>query len=347
VSLISELSPIGTPAYRVVDDNASSYLSCSNNITVPNDSNTYTLSIYIKKTFGATSARLGFNSGLTGGATAVQLSQRFNSDTGVSSSGSSEDLGLWWRWQFSLTNNGTGNTSLYCSFFPATGFYDSVDNSSATGTAVVSAIQVEQSSFATPFVNGTRSNTQALLDLTGNNTITANSLTYASDGSFSFNGSSNFASVQTALDAKTIISWVKLSTSAGGDYVVYGLDANGSDNWFGVNANKVNLFATQFSDVNNFTVSGTTDLNTTNFYQICGIIDGQTARVFLNGKLENSVTQAFTIGAWNTAPTISRRGSLTQRYFPGIISSVSVYNRALSEDEVQKNFNAIRGIYGL
>jgi hypothetical protein len=38
------------------------------------------------------------------------------------------------------------------------------------------------------FVNGTRPNTESIKDLTNNNTITATSLTYASDGTFSFNG---------------------------------------------------------------------------------------------------------------------------------------------------------------
>jgi hypothetical protein len=44
---------------------------------------------------------------------------------------------------------------------------------------------------ASPFVSGTRSNTQAIRDLTNNNTITATSLSYANDGTFSFNGSSD------------------------------------------------------------------------------------------------------------------------------------------------------------
>jgi hypothetical protein len=46
--------------------------------------------------------------------------------------------------------------------------------------------QFEVSSFATPFVDGTRSNTQAIIDLTGNETVTANSLTYNSDDTFRF-----------------------------------------------------------------------------------------------------------------------------------------------------------------
>lgn len=209
------------------------------------------------------------------------------------------------------------------------------------------APQMETGSFATPFVKGTRTNTQAIVDLTGNNTVTATSLTYASDGSFSFNGSSNYISTSSAVSAKTIIAWCKLSTAAGGDYVIYGLDANGADNWFSINANKAYAYATQSSDVNNFGVTGTTTLNTTNYYQLCCTIDTNTVKVYVNGAEEASSTQAFTIGSWNTAPTIGRRGSLAQRYFPGNIDLVSVYNRVLTATEIRQNFNALRSRYGI
>jgi len=54
-------------------------------------------------------------------------------------------------------------------------------------------LQMEQGSFATPYVGDSRSNTEAILDLTGTNTITTSSLTYDSDGTFEFNGTSSFS----------------------------------------------------------------------------------------------------------------------------------------------------------
>jgi hypothetical protein len=201
--------------------------------------------------------------------------------------------------------------------------------------------------YPSTYINGTRSNTQALQDLIGGNTIDVNSATYNNDGSFTFNGTTDYLSSPTSINAKTVIAWVKLSTTAGGDYVVYGLDANGADNWFGINTNKVNLYGTQSSDVNNFALTGTTTLNATNYYQIAGIVDGQTAKVFLNGVQENSVTQVFTIAPWNTQPFIGTRGTLFQRFFPGIIASVLVYDRVLTNEEIRQNFNATRGRYGL
>lgn len=217
----------------------------------------------------------------------------------------------------------------------------------------VATIMIAQGNYAGmhpkywPNINTTRSSAQAIATLVGSNTITADSLTYNANGSFSFNGSSNFISSSSSVTAKTVIAWCKLSTAAGGDYIVYGLDANGADNWFGINANRVYAYATQSSDVNNFSISGTTTIPTTNYCQIACTIDINTLKVFLNGVEEGSSTQAFTIGPWNATPVIGRRGSLAQRYFPGNIDSVAVYNRVLTPAEIKQHFNAQRGRYSL
>jgi len=146
----------------------------------------------------------------------------------------------------------------------------------------------------------------------------------------------------------TILSWIKLSTLAGGDYIVYGLNANGSDNWFGTNANSVNLFATEIADVNNFTLSGGSITSTGSWYNIGCTISGSVAKVYLNGIEQNSVTKAFTIGSWNDSNvTIGRRGTIAQRYFPGNIATVHAYNRVLSSTEILQNYNAQKSRFGL
>jgi len=45
--------------------------------------------------------------------------------------------------------------------------------------------------------------------------------------------------------------------------------------------------------------------------------------------------------------TIGRKNTIDGQYFNGSISNIKVYNRALSAQEVQQNFNALRGRYGL
>jgi hypothetical protein len=83
------------------------------------------------------------------------------------------------------------------------------------GAVYVTGSQYEIGSFASPLVNGTRSSTQAIVDLTSRNTITASSLTYASDNTFSFSGS-NYLTLPASVGAFgtgnfTINCWWKSS----------------------------------------------------------------------------------------------------------------------------------------
>lgn len=208
-------------------------------------------------------------------------------------------------------------------------------------------LMLEELPFASTYTSTSRSTSQAILDLTNNNTIITNSLTYDTNNTFSFNGSSDYVSVSNAINVKTIIAWCKLSTAAGGDYVIYGPNSNGSDNWFGINGNKLNVFATQSADINNFRVVGTTTINTTSYYQLCCTIDTNTVKVFVNGNEEASTTAEFTIGSWNATSDIGRRGSLSQRYFPGNIDNIAVFDRVLTSSEIRQNFNALRGRFGI
>jgi len=349
----SEVSPIGTPVYSVTDNNTGSYLACARSITVPNNSNTYTISIYIKKTYGETSARLGFNSGFSGGTTGVALNQRFNSDTGVGT-GSSDDEGDWWRWKFSLTNNSTGNTTLYCTFYPATGFYNSGDNATATGTALVSAVQIEQNAFATPFVNGTRSNTQAVLDLTNNNTVTATSLTYATDGTFSFNGSGNHIDAGTGgvltlgnNGAFSVGAWIRCTTLKNFSAILSKVVASrgGTYSFMACMHNDGRL--TFYNNASWF-YSTNVGLTTNTWYYVNFVYNGSgTLSYYVNGTAagtssltwpENTAHKVF-IGSWY---------SVNNSYdFVGTISTSQLYNRALTAEEVQQNFNALRGRYGI
>ena len=220
-----------------------------------------------------------------------------------------------------------------------------------SGTLFTWGHQLEAQPFVTPLVTtagvaASRSNTQAILDITGTQTLTPNNIAYNSDGSFSFNGTNSFINGNTGIDVKTVIAWIKLG-ALGNDGIVYGLDANGADNWLGLVGNSIEFKGTQFADVNNFSFGGTTVLNTSQFYQIACTIEGNTAKIYCNGVQEGSATQSFTIGSWNAIPYIGIRGSVGQRPFLGTIASVSTYSRALSSQEIFQNFTALKGRYGI
>ena len=83
----------------------------------------------------------------------------------------------WYRRKFTYTASYTGVNRIRFNI-----------SGPSTWTIYVTEFQLESGSFVTPFVAGTRSNTQSIIDIIGNRTITATSLTYNSDNTFSFNG---------------------------------------------------------------------------------------------------------------------------------------------------------------
>jgi hypothetical protein len=72
----------------------------------------------------------------------------------------------------------------------------------------------------------------------------------------------------------------------------------------------------------------------------------ETGSLYING-LPEVVNQSSSLSGTNYfSPDYIGRG-YNGRYFSGKISSVSFYDRSLSTAEIQQNFNALRGRYGI
>jgi hypothetical protein len=92
-----------------------------------------------------------------------------------------------------------------------------------------------------------------------------------------------------------------------------------------------------------------TNLSINRWYHIVGGYTGTAWVLYVNGVLVKSTVGAgptavasslFTIGASTFMGSVAR-------YFDGNISSIQIYNRALSIDEIAQNFQAYRGRYGM
>jgi hypothetical protein len=211
--------------------------------------------------------------------------------------------------------------------------------------------QVEFGPRSTPFVNGTRSNTQAILDLTNNNTVTANGLTYASDGTFSFNGSSNYLSIPNTTLGNgnipwTVSSWVKTTTTAnelGHGSVLSNISSGPVYSMMGVNNGKI-VYWTYQSDAWAKKLGVGKTVNDGNWHMLTWVnYANYTMDMYVDGMLDSNVANS-TSGNNNPVDVIGRSWSA---YFPGSIGSLTRYTRALTAAEVQQNFNALRGRYGL
>lgn len=228
-----------------------------------------------------------------------------------------------------------------------------------SGNLYLYGAQTEVGSYATPLVitNGvslSRSNTAVLIDLTGNNTITANSLTYSSNNDFSFNGSSNSIncgnastiSSITGTSNVTVESWVKYVAYGGGTQA-YSVITHKGFPWAWLMENPSNIPRIRFF----LSVSGdiacsdssTHQLNT--WYNFVGTYDGTNIKFYRNGILTNTVAATGTVGGSGLNMII---GSYNNNYFMnGSIPIVKIYNRTLSAAEIKQNFNALRGRFGL
>ena len=171
------------------------------------------------------------------------------------------------------------------------------------------------------------------------------SFSSANMGSIGFDGSNDYVDMSTSpnlTNSLTVCAFVNTSLITGLNQIIYGPSANGSDNWLSISNNRAQIFATQTSDVNNFSVTGNTVIDANKWYYITGIVNNNVILVYVNGVFEvASSTQAFIIGGWNSTARIGQRPS-GQFPFNGRIACVHGYNRALSATEVLQNYNALK-----
>ena len=215
-------------------------------------------------------------------------------------------------------------------------------------------IQFEVGSVANNFAPGTRSSTQAITDLTNKNTITASSLTYAADGTFSFNGSNNFVDGGSSSDITitnniTVSAWVRRTAYTGGSSMI--IRRNDRDTYalqLGISTPEV--WWKLYFGSGNWGQTATTSLALNEWANIVGTYDRTTMRLYKNGVQVQTLAATSAIDySGSVAPNliVGRDDPVSGRYFSGNIPSIQIYNRALSAAEVQQNFNAHRSRYGI
>lgn len=253
------------------------------------------------------------------------------SPAGYSFSATLGPVGVWVKHSMTFT---PVNPTCISYFFPSSGniIYD------------LAHIQIETGSVANSWTNSSRSTTQAILDLTNNDTITATSLTYNSDGTFSFNGSNNYmtatgSAFTSGMTAYTIMFWARRDAES--RMPVSSLTGT-SFYWYGDNSWKY-----QHGGVNGehyYSKPTSIPLGTWGHY--CVTYNGSTISIYRQGILQSSVASSGTAD-WSMGMQIGYWQGGSGYQWQGRIDTVSMYNKALSATEVQQNFNALRGRYGI
>lgn len=359
VSATGLLAPDGTlTASTLTDDVNGVFEYFGRPLAVLNDSSSYNVSIYIRKTSGGTSTRTGFNLSFSGG-TAKYYNIRFNADTGVATGGDSNlvtsENNNYWRLSFTVSNNGTGNTVLTVEYFPATGFYNGNDDSAATGSHTVWGLQVTKGSELLPYRTNVNDSVYVWNDLSGkgNNGTLTNGPIYSGEnkGVITFDGSNDFIdcgnnSSLNVGNTITFISWFYVNSIASYQVIGSKLLADYSLGWEFANQTGGVLRATLRPSATLIDLIADVYLINNSWNMGVMTFDNSTLRLYQNGV---QVGQTFTGGpvTLNSSAVLRIGSRPVGDYFNGKMAHISMYNRVLSADEIKQNFNALRGRFGL
>ena len=170
--------------------------------------------------------------------------------------------------------------------------------------------------------------------------------------SFIFDGASDYVSCGSdeSLDVSgsiTLSAWVNGSSFASNGHILgkstYG---NGYMLHYDAAFESLPYGGIQTTNVNNTQWEwANSTLQTNSWYNISYTYDGLVEKAYINGRLIGTKSFVGTISA--NASNIFYIGNTGSDCWNGKISIAYVYTKALSEDEIKQNFNAMRGRFGV
>jgi hypothetical protein len=320
------ITEFGTTGYQIL--NRLSWNGIYQNFNLGSSGN-YTFSAWFKYLGGAAN-----NNGAT-----VYISNYGGGDTATALNKSL--VGVWQRVSTTVNVTSPGNVYFYIISYGGGG-----DDRS---TWQVTMPQAELGTILTPFVNGTRSTTQALIDVKRARTIDLSTVSFNNSAQPIFDGTDdeiNTGITDQLTDFSCVVVFKNNNSEAWGRIV----DKSYSDGFF-----ISSYFATSGAG---YVGAGIIEPNpphgqafqydTSKYNYFAVTRSGSTHTVYLNGSGtslsktgSSSALSAveMAIGAWY--------GSTSSQRFTGEIPVVKLYNRALTANEIQQDFNAYRSRFGI
>ena len=210
-------------------------------------------------------------------------------------------------------------------------------NSNYNETEVyVDNFQVELKSHATPFVDGTRSATQGLLDRTGTTTIDISNVSFDSNAQMVFDGTDDYldcGNIGISSSKVTFAAWIKFSGSS----TEHIIDASGNACHLAILGNKPYFF-------NGATYHTDADVITNGVWYYLTGVQSDTNDIYINGVLSSSKNSDRNISVSNVNIGRWQNGG---RYFNGDIAFAQIYNRALTAAEVLQNYKSTKSRFNL
>jgi hypothetical protein len=186
----------------------------------------------------------------------------------------------------------------------------------------------------------------------GNNGTLVNGVGYSASnlGSLSFDGVDDYIdcgnnSSLSVGNNITANAWFYVNSTSVYQPIVSKVVSNQSLGWEMANSN--GTFRTTFRPSATQINLSVGSLSVGNWYMGTMTFDNTTARLYLNGVQTGSTTTGGPVTLNSTQPLqIGTRG-IPSNWYNGNIAQVSIYNRALTAQEIQQNFNATKSRFGL
>jgi hypothetical protein len=197
---------------------------------------------------------------------------------------------------------------------------------------------------ATKFTQGTRSNTESLIDIKGNQTLDTTNISWTSDGYPEFNGSSNYIDIDSVTLGNGSWAIEVIVNAHSSSYSILSNNSGGPvTNAFGIYGNKMhyrNYDGSWKNHNSNITV------NYNEYYHLVWVNRGYNSSMdlYINGVKDS--TSGFNSYTTNGGP-VNSIGKSWNAYFDGTIPVFRRYNNELSDNEVYQNYISFKTPFGL
>jgi hypothetical protein len=234
------------------------------------------------------------------------------------------------------------------------------NGNSTTLTSRFSKVQLEVKTHPTQFVNGTRSVTQGLLDMSGTKTINLTDVSFSPTAQITFDGTNDritggASTNYLPLPTHSLEAWIKSpGLGAGmGTSAIFGITyglivqilSGGTLHYYAYttdNGSQVILFDLYSTGVNLFD---------NNWHHVVCTRDSSNVNIYIDGTLNSTTSNG---GAWTGTNVwasmdmlIGNNPNNVYYYFNGSIDIAKIYSRGLSASEVLTNYNAFKTRFGI
>jgi hypothetical protein len=234
------------------------------------------------------------------------------------------------------------------------------NGNSTTLTSRFSKVQLEVKTHPTQFVNGTRSVTQGLLDMSGTKTINLTDVSFSPTAQITFDGTNDritggASTNYLPLPTHSLEAWIKSpGLGAGmGTSAIFGITyglivqilSGGILQYYAYttdNGPQVILFDLYSTGVNLFD---------NNWHHVVCTRDSSNVNIYIDGTLNSTTSNG---GAWTGTNVwasmdmlIGNNPNNVYYYFNGSIDIAKIYSRGLSASEVLTNYNAFKTRFGI